>query len=157
MIRFSGIERFPFLRILVAQHLANAAFLAQCAPQADIQSADNTTALWIAPSPFRALPATVTTLLTINTQSMDRVDFTLSNQLPGASLAVNGTFEFTDGDPGGTAGETCVRWSAEIVSRTGLLKVVPPSVLHTQIERELEQLWRGVHKNLAALGSAQSG
>ena len=144
MVRFSGEERFPFPRSRVAAQLSDASFLAGCAPGAEIVSADAATASWRAKSRFGFVTAKIETALTIVERSPDSVAFALANRMPGAALGVTCTLEFFEGESDGTR----VAWSAEIVSRTGLLKVVPAGVLRSQIEAELADLWRGVRARL---------
>lgn len=106
-------------------------------------AADADSAAWRAKSRFSFVTATIETVLSITERSPDAVIFTLANRMPGATLEVNGTLAFSDSTDG-----TLVTWSAEIVSRTGLLKIVPLSVLRTQIEAELADLWTGVREKL---------
>jgi carbon monoxide dehydrogenase subunit G len=145
MVRFSGEERFPVPRSRAAAKFADASFLASCAPDAEIVSVDAVTATWRAKSRFSFVTAKIETVLTITEQLPDALSFTLANRMPGATLGVNGTLAFSDSTDG-----TLVSWSAEIVSRTGLLKVVPVSVLRTQIQAELADLWRGVREKLSS-------
>ena len=96
-------------------------------------------------SRFGFVAAKIETALTIVGRNLpDSVAFALANRMPGAALGVTCTLEFFEGESDGTR----VAWSAEIVSRTGLLKVVPAGVLRTQIEAELADLWRGVRARL---------
>ncbi len=142
MVRFNGEVRFPFPRSPVAGRLSDARFLAACAPGATVHEADERTARWTAPSRFRFVAAPIETTLTIAAND-EATTFALANRLPGATLVVNGRFDFAE-DAGGTR----VAWSAEVVERTGLLKVVPLAVLRAQIEAELAELWEGVRTRL---------
>lgn len=142
MVRFNGEVRFPYPRSQIAERLADARFLAACAPGAAVHAADSRTANWTAPSRFRWAVAPIeTTLMMVRDQSA--ASFQLVNRLPGATLTVAGRFEFTDDGIG-----TCVVWSAEVVERTGLIKMVPKAVLQAQIEAELTDLWNGVRRQL---------
>ena len=146
MVRFSGEERFPIPRSRAAAKLSDASFLASCAPDAEIESADREIATWRAKSRFGFIAAKIETVLTIVKRNVpDSASFARANRMPGAARGVPGLFEFFEGESDGTR----VAWSAEIVSRTGLLKVVPVGVLQTQIEAELAGLWRGVRERLA--------
>lgn len=143
MVRFTGEEKFSVPRSRAAEKLSDAAFLAGCVPDAEIVSADTATATWRAKSRFRFVTAKIETVLTIEKRSEDAVTFALTNRMPGATLEVSGTFAFLDAADG-----SLVSWSAEMVLRTGLLKVIPPSVLRSQIEAELADLWKGVREKL---------
>jgi uncharacterized protein len=146
MVRFSGEERFPVPRSRLGEKFAHAAFLASCVRDAEPIAADSDTASWRAKSRFSFVTAKIESELTIVGRSVpDTVSFTLSNRMPGATLGVNGTLAFFDEPPDGAR----LEWSAEIVSRTGLLKIVPFGVLRTQIEAELTELWHGVRVRLA--------
>ncbi len=70
--------------------------------------------------------------------------FTLINQFPGASSVVNGSITLADQEDG----QTGAHWQAEIISRSGLLKIIPESVLRGILEREFQKLWAGVRNEL---------
>lgn len=142
MVRFNGEERFPYPRSLIAERLADARFLASCAPGATVHDAEPRTANWTAPSRFRLATAPIETRLMIDGDGSVAA-FQLVNRLPGATLTVAGRFEFFDDGTG-----TRVVWSAEVVERTGLIKMVPKAVLRAQIEAELADLWNGVRLRL---------
>jgi carbon monoxide dehydrogenase subunit G len=142
MLRFSGKERFPFSRTVVAEKLSDAAFLAGCAPDVEIQHADATTAVWRGKARLSFISTAVETTLTITDRVPDEaVTFTLSNRATGGSLALVCSLTFTD--------DTLVTWAAEVTARTGMLKLVSPNVLRTQIEADLVELWAGVRDRLA--------
>lgn len=143
MIRFSGEERFPILRSRVAARLSDAAFLAACVPDAEVLAAGPDAATWRAPSPFRAVATRVETALSIVRRADGAIAFALANRVPGATLDVACDIQLLDDESG------CrIVWSAEIVKRTGLLKIVPASVLAKQCEKAIVDLWRAVRDKL---------
>jgi carbon monoxide dehydrogenase subunit G len=144
MIRFSGQIEFPYPRTAVCSRLTDATFLAGCAPGATIHSATVDAAAWTAPSPFRVVSSTIESTLTIHERRPESLEFVLVNRIAGALLNVKIRFVFADSPAG-----VFVEWSAEILTRTGLLKIVPPMVLRSQIEAQLGDLWRGVETKLA--------
>lgn len=142
MFRFSDEERFPFPRTVVAAKLSDAAFLAGCAPGAEIQHADATTAVWRAKARLSFITTSVETTLRVTARVPDEaVTFTLTNRVTGGSLTVVCSLSFSD--------DTRVAWTAEVTGRTGMLKLVSAAVLRSQLEAELVELWNGVRDRLA--------
>lgn len=142
MLRFSGEEAFSISRTVVAARLSDAAFLAGCAPGAEVQHADADTAVWRAKAQLSFVTTSVETTLRIAERVPDEaVTFTLSNRATGGTLTVVCTLAFTD--------DARVAWTAEVTGRTGMLKLVSAGTLRSQLESELVELWRGVRARLA--------
>lgn len=151
MARFSGSEPFPFPRQLVADRLSDAAFLATCVPDAVVRSASADAAVWQATARLGFATATLETTLAITGRTPgEAVSFTLTNRTTGAGLSVSSTLIFRD-DAG--HGSTVVDWTAEITSRSGLLKLAPWSLLQAQAQDALAEMWPNVRANLQAAGS----
>lgn len=148
MTRFSGEEAFPFPRTVVADKLADARFLAACVPDAAVRSATPDAAEWQAKATLGFTTATLDTRLTIvERRPREAVAFELANRAAGAGLNVFTRLTFLDGGPT----ETRVAWDAELTGRSGLLKLVPSSVLARQIESLLGELWQNVRQHLHAV------
>ncbi len=144
MLTFSGSETFPFPRTVVAKNLSDAAFLAACVPDGVVRSASADAAEWQAKAKLGFATATLETQLAIleRTPGMS-VTFTLTNRTLGGGLVMATNLAFRDAEGG-----TLVGWVAEILSRSGLLKMAPVSVLKSQAEEALGEMWQSVRAKL---------
>ena len=84
----------------------------------------------------------MTTTLRLVSQSSERIDFALANRVPGGSVQVEGNFRFAPTNSG-----TTIDWIAAVVARTGIVKIVPESVIAAQVETSLLEIWQGVREN----------
>lgn len=145
MSQFSGVEAFSFPRSRVAGNLSDARFLAACAPDATIRHATSDTAEWQAKAVLGFASMLLDTKLTVlERRPNESVTFELSNRTTSASMSVSTNLVFADIG----LEETQVTWTAEVTARTGLLKLVPASVLGRQIESLLGDLWQNVRRQL---------
>ena len=64
---------------------------------------------------------------------------------PGASSTVESRLEFRAADGG-----TLVRWTADLIALTGLLKMVPQGLLEGTARKVIEDVWAAVESRLTA-------
>jgi carbon monoxide dehydrogenase subunit G len=139
MGQFSGDTVFPFPSKQVAERFANAGFLANCVPGANVLFADLTTARWVTDSPFRFTRGSISTELILAVIAANRIRFNFHNSLVGGTVEVLATLSWESSES-----TTEVIWVAEVLRRTGVAKIVPESVLIAQTRSTLRELWKGV-------------
>ncbi|QEL19021.1 hypothetical protein PX52LOC_06075 [Limnoglobus roseus] len=109
-----------------------------------MRSASADAAEWQAKARLGFATATLESQLAITGRTPgESVTFTLANRTAGAGLGVMTKLSFDD-----AAGGTNVDWTAEITSRSGLLKLAPSSLLQSQVQSLLSDLWQSVRTKL---------
>ena len=148
MTRFDGDERFPRPPAEVAAKLSDAAFLAGCLPEAKVSEAAADRAAWTLPPGFAVVPGQLQVELAVVGREPGRTALRVTSKALGASSVVGVALSFEAADAG-----TAVRWSAELERVTGLLRMVPASVLRSGMEKVIGQVWARLHARLDGMSN----
>ncbi len=145
MLRFEGEQAFSASPELVREKLSDLAFLTRCIPDAELLAVAE------AEVKFRVLPGfsfargALDVVLRQLEKSTDKpIVYNCISKAIGSSSEVEIALH-PQSHP--TAG-TNVRWSAEIRTLTGLLKMVPPALIKAAAQKVIGDVWNEVHRQL---------
>lgn len=148
MIHFEGVQSFPLPVAEVAAKLADAGFLANCVPDAQVSEATADRAVGKVKPKLSFLTGSLTLTAEVTAREPGKsVAFSILSKVIGASSTVVTKLEFKEAD-GGTA----VHWSGDLVARTGLMKMVPEGLMEGTAKKVIEDVWASVAAKLAAPG-----
>jgi carbon monoxide dehydrogenase subunit G len=149
MTRFEGEKDFPQVPADLWAKLTDARFLAQCIP--DVESVKEVHAdraeLVLRPG-FSFVRGTLDVSLRIlDAVSPTAACYVVASKGIGSSADVEATVALA---PEGTG--TRVRWTAEVKTLGGLLKMVPSGLIRGAAQKVVQDAWSAVEKKLAGEG-----
>lgn len=145
MIRFEGTRSFALPPAEVAAKLSDAGFLAGCVPDAEITESSPDRAVGKVRPKLSFLTGALSLEATVTAREPGQsASFQLVSKVIGGSSTVTTALEFRASATGGTD----VVWVGELVSVTGLLKVVPKGLLEGAAKKVIEDIWNGVAAKL---------
>src|SRR3954469_22486899 len=125
MIQFEGDRSFALPPAAVAARLGDAAFLLSCLENVDqVVEAGPDKAVWKLRTGFSFLSTTLEVTLTVTGRSADQAMFEAVSRGGGAASKVQATLTFRPEGDG-----TIVQYAADLVERTGFLKVVSAGLI----------------------------
>lgn len=144
--RFEGEERFALSVDQLYAKLSDASFLVSCLDDVkELVEADSDHAVWKAKPPMSFIAGT----LEIRLDFLERVPnastrVRMVSRGVGSSSTVETVNTLVQGDEGGCK----VVWVAELTELTGLLKMVPKSLLNSAAEKVIRGTWEGIHRKV---------
>jgi carbon monoxide dehydrogenase subunit G len=146
MTNFEGERSFALPPDLVAVRLGDAAFLLSCLQNVDqVVEAGPDKAVWKLRTGFSFLATTLEVALTVTERSAERAAYEALSRGVGASSRVKAVLTFQP-----SAGGTTVRYAAEIVERTGFLKVVSGGLIQAAAKAVIDDTWKAIEAKLSA-------
>ena len=144
MIHFEGDRSFPLPVAEVAAKLADAGFLANCLPDAQVSEATPEKAAWKIKPRLSFLTGSLSVEMTRTAHEPGRsVSFKVVAKAIAASSTVVTNLTFAEAD-----GKTAVHWTGDLEQVTGLLKVVPKGLLQGSAQKVIDDVWVAVAAKL---------
>jgi carbon monoxide dehydrogenase subunit G len=145
MAQFEGVETFALPVSAVFAKLSDAGFLAGCLSGATVGLATPDKAEWRVKPKLAFLSGSLDTTATVTARDPDaRVAYQLQAKGIGASSTVDAAMTFAPTADGGTT----VTWAGDIAARTGLLKLVPSSLIEGAARKVIADVWADVRRKL---------
>lgn len=147
MVRFEGEKDFPQPPAEVWAKLSDARFLVPCIP--DVESVAEVEAdqarLVLRPG-FSFVRGTLeVTLHVVDAVAPESARYTIANKGIGSSADVEATIALAPQGDG-----TRARWTAEVKTLGGLLKMVPPGLIRGAAQKVVQDAWTAVEAKLNA-------
>jgi carbon monoxide dehydrogenase subunit G len=147
MIHFEGDRTFPLTPEIVAVKLGDAQFLMSCLHNVEqVLEATLDRAVWKLRTGFSFLSTSLEVTLKVTERSATQAIFEAFSRGVGASSTVRAMLTFQPADSG-----TAVHYSADIVERTGFLKIVSGGLIQAAAKSVIEDTWKGIESKLATL------
>ena len=145
MSQFEGERSFALPPDVVAARLGDAAFLLSCLQNVEqVVEAGPDKAVWKLRTGFSFLSTTLEVALTVTNRSLARATYEAFSRGVGASSRVKAELTFQPSEAG-----TTVRYAAEIVERTGFLKVVSSGLIQAAARTVIEDTWKSIEAKLS--------
>ena len=145
MIHFEGVETFPLPVAEVAAKLSDAGFLAHCVPEAHVTEATPDKSVGKIKPKLSFLTGSLTILADVLARDPGKsVTFQIVTKTIGASSTVTAKLDFKEAEGGGTA----VNWTGDLVTVTGLLKMVPKGLMEGSANKVIEDVWAALRQKL---------
>lgn len=141
-LRFEGQERFGMPLADLSAKLSDAAFLVSCIPEVEVQEATSDRAVLVLAPGVTLLPGRVHVDVAVIAREQLRTAYRVVNRATGASGTADVQVVFAEG----IDGVTDVAWTVEVVQVTGLLRMMPKSVLRAGIERANPRVWSRIRE-----------
>lgn len=146
MSRFEGERSFALPPDVVSARMGDPAFLLSCLQNVEqVVEAGPDRAVWKLRTGFSFLSTTLEVALTVAERSADRATYEAVSRGVGASSRVKAVLTFQPSVAG-----TTVRYNAEIVERTGFLKVVSTGLIQAAARTVIEDTWKAIEDKLSA-------
>lgn len=146
MAKFDGVESFALPVPALFAKLSDAGFVAGCLSGATVTSATPDKAAWRVRPKLAFLSGSLDTTATVTAREPDAsATYEMYAKGIGASSTVRAVMTFAPSADGGTT----ATWTGEIVSLTGLLKLVPGSLIQGAAKKVIADVWADIHKKLA--------
>ena len=145
MITIEGRRTLPFPLTTVFGRLSDASFLATCLGPLISCEATTEAAKWRLRPTGGIVSGNVdgvTTILERVPESKIRVE----QKVKGSSFTAKTEIAFVLSDINGS---TEVAWKADVLDKTGLLRMVPGSMIRTTVETSVGEIWADVEAKLA--------
>jgi carbon monoxide dehydrogenase subunit G len=147
MVRFEGEKDFPLPPAQLWSKLTDARFLIQCIPDVESMSeqASDRAVLVLRPG-FAFVRGTLdVTLRVVDAVEPTAARYLIASKGIGSSSDVEATVALA---PEGSG--TRVRWTAEVKTLGGLLKMVPAGLIRGAAQKVVNDAWSSVETKLAA-------
>jgi carbon monoxide dehydrogenase subunit G len=143
-IRFEGDRTFALPPAVVAARLSDAAFLVGCLQNVEhVAEAAPDKAVWKLRTGFAFLSTTLDITLTVLDRSETSATFKAYSRGVGASSTVQAVLTFAPHESG-----TLVHYTADVVERTGFLKVVSAGLIQSAAKTVIEDTWKSIEARL---------
>ena len=144
MIHLAGERPFSQPISEVSSRLSDAGFLVGALPDVDVLETGTDKAIWKMRPGFSFIRTTLETTLTVEKRVPDTSNkIHLVSSGIGATSTVEVKMTFEPQESG-----TLVKWTADILSLTGLLKLVPKGLIQSSAGKVIEETWAAVAKKL---------
>lgn len=144
MTRFEGDRTFPLSPDVVSARLSDATFLVGALQNVEqVVEATPDRAAWKVRTGFSFLSTTLDVALTVTSRAPNRTTYEAVSKGVGASSRVQAVLTFQPADGG-----TTVHYEAEVVERTGLLKVVSAGLIQAAAKVVIEDTWKAIDARL---------
>jgi len=145
MIHFEGHEAFPLPPDELYAKLSDAGFLAGCLPDAEVAEAAPDRAVWKQKPKLSYIAGAIETTLSVaNRVPGESVAFTVQGKGVGATSTVETALAFRPGEGGGTL----IHWTGDVVTLTGLLKMVPRGLIQATAQTVIRDVWAAVRQRV---------
>ena len=146
MTSFDGERSLALPPDVVAARLGDASFLLSCLDNVEqVVESGPDKAVWRLRTGFSFLSTSLEVTLTVTERSPDRAAYDAVSRGVGASSRVKAVLTFQPSDAG-----TTVRYSAEMVERTGFLKVVSGGLIQAAARTVIDDTWKAIEAKLSA-------
>jgi carbon monoxide dehydrogenase subunit G len=147
MVRFEGEKDFPQAPADLWAKLTDARFLAQCIPDVEsVQEAEADRAVLVLRPGFSFVRGTLdVTLHVVDAVEPSAARYAVASKGIGSSADVEATVALAPEGAG-----TRVRWTAEIKTLGGLLKMVPAGLIRGAAQKVVNDAWSAVEAKLNA-------
>jgi carbon monoxide dehydrogenase subunit G len=146
MIHFEGDRSFPLTADIVAAKLGDAQFLLSCLQNVEqVMEANPDRAVWKLRTGFSFLSTSLEITLKVIDRSTTQATFEAFSRGVGASSTVRAVLSFQPAEAG-----TAVHYSADLVERTGFLKIVSGGLIQAAAKTVIEDTWKGIEAKLTA-------
>lgn len=146
MTKFEGDRTFALPPDVVAARLGDASFLLSCLQNVDhVVEAGPDRAVWKLRTGFSFLSTTLEITLTVTDRLPQRASYEALSRGVGASSRVLAVLTFEPSAVG-----TTVRYSAELVERTGFLKLVSGGLIQAAARSVIDDTWKAIEAKLSA-------
>ena len=150
MIHFEGDRTFPLPVEAVAAQLGDAGFLVGCLEGVErVVETGPDRAVWTLRTGFSFLSATLEVTLTVTERSSAGAKFRAASKGVGASSLVEAALTFAP-----TGSGTTVHYVADMVERTGFLKVVSSGLIQSAAKSVIDDTWKAIEKKLTVTSPA---
>jgi carbon monoxide dehydrogenase subunit G len=144
MSHFEGDRTFPVAPDVVAARLGDAGFVVSCLNNVDqVVETGPDKAVWKLRTGFSFLSTTLEVSLTVVERSADRAAYEAVSRGVGASSKVRAVLTFQSAGQG-----TTVHYTADIVERTGFLKVISAGLIQAAARTVIEDTWKAIESKL---------
>jgi carbon monoxide dehydrogenase subunit G len=144
MVRFEGEKDFPQPPAELWAKLTDARFLAQCLPDVEsVKEAEPQHAVLVLRPGFSFVRGTLDVTLHVVDAVEPAARYTVASKGIGSSADVDATIALT---PQGNG--TRVRWTAEVKTLGGLLKMVPSGLIRGAAQKVIHDAWNAVEAKL---------
>ncbi|MSR53733.1 MAG: hypothetical protein EXS09_10655 [Gemmataceae bacterium] len=145
MIRFEGDRHFPLPKQIVASKLSDAAFLVSCLQKVEkVLESTPDRAAWKLRTGFSFLSTSLDVTLSVTNREADKTTYDAHSKGVGASSLVRAVLSFLPSGEG-----TAVHYEAEVVERTGFLKIVSNGLIQAAAKTVIEDTWKSIEAKLA--------
>ena len=145
MAQFEGVETFALPVPAVFAKLSDAGFVAGCLSGATVGLSTPDKAEWKVKPKLAFISGSLDTTATVTARDVDaRAVYQIHAKGIGASSTVDAVMSFAPTADGGTA----VTWTGDITARTGLLKLVPSSLIEGSAKKVIADVWADVRKKV---------
>jgi carbon monoxide dehydrogenase subunit G len=147
MTKFQGDRYFALPPDIVALRLSDAAFLLGCLQNVEqVVEAGPDRAVWKLRTGFSFLSTTLEISLKVTERSAGRSTYEALSRGVGASSRVIAVLTFL---PAGSG--TTVQYTAELVERTGFLKVISAGLIRAAAQAVIDDTWKAIEAKLSEL------
>jgi carbon monoxide dehydrogenase subunit G len=144
MIHFEGDRTFALPTDVVAARLSDAAFLVGCLESVDqVMESSPDRAVWKLRTGFSFLSTSLEVTLTVVERTPTTATFDALSRGVGATSRVRATLTFQAQE-----NETVVHYSAELVERTGFLKIVSAGLIQAAAKSVIEDTWKAIEAKM---------
>lgn len=142
----TGLETLSVALTVAYARLSDASFLVACLPDAESVVATADAASWNQRPKLAFLSGTLRVTLTVVERKPEQsVTFQMLAEGSGASSTTHTTLTFR-----GIDDTTEIAWTADTVAVTGLLKIVPRTVLQAATQKIIAEVWLAIQAQFAA-------
>lgn len=143
-IHFEGDRTFALPPSAVAPKLSDAAYLVSCLQNVEqvIEAAPDK-AVWKLRTGFSFLSTSLEVTLTVLERTETTTTFRAASRGVGASSTVQAVLTFTPAGAG-----TLVHYAADLVERTGFLKIVSAGLIQSAAKSVIEDTWTSIEAKL---------
>jgi carbon monoxide dehydrogenase subunit G len=145
MFHFEGVQSFALPLAEVAAKLSDAGFLAHCVPDAQVFVATADRAEGKVKPKLSFLTGSLTLTAEVTAREISKsVAYQIVSKVIGASSTIVTKLEFQSAEAG-----TAVHWTGDLVTVTGLLKMVPHGLIEGAAKKVIEEVWTAVGTRLS--------
>ena len=142
----TGTETLPASLAVIFARLSDASFLVACLPDAETIVATADVATWNQRPKLAFLSGTLRVTLTIVERKPEQsATFQMLAEASGASSTTITTLAFR-----ASHDATEIAWTSDTVAVTGLLKIVPRTVLQAATQKVIAEVWLAIQTRFAA-------
>lgn len=145
MIHFEGVEPLPVGQAVAFGRLADAGWLAQALPDAEVTDTAADRAAWRVKPKFAFMAGNLDTVAEVlDRQPPAVVRYRVASKGVGSNSSVDAvlTLELADD------GTSRVRWAANVTELGGLLKLVPRGLIQAAAQKVIEDVWVAVREKM---------
>lgn len=144
MIRFEGDRHFSHPVDVVCPKLSDAAFLVGCLNNVEqLVEAAPDRAVWKLRTGFSFLSASLDITLTVEERTANSATFKAFSKSVGATSTVRAVLTFQPSETG-----TTVHYVADVIERTGFLKIVSGGLMQSAAKSVIEDTWKSIEAKI---------